>query len=99
LNQVLLFSSPHNPWFLLDLCKAWERVEGRVPSPLNAPRPIDVDLLAFEGVTVTSPRLTLPHPRLGGRLFLLPLLKEIPSVAKVLGWVLHPQEPGKWLVL
>ncbi len=95
LNQVLLYSSPHNPWRLLELGKDWERCQGRVSSRLNGPRPIDVDLLAFEGVTITSPHLTLPHPRLGGRAFLLPLLHEIPSAAKVVDRILRPQEAGR----
>ncbi len=99
LNQVLLYSSPYNPWKLLELGKDWERSQGRVPSVLNGPRPIDVDLLAFEGVTITSPCLTLPHPRLGGRAFLLPLIQEIPSAAKVLDRILRPQEVGKCLAL
>ena len=97
LNQVLLYSSPHDPWRLLEVAKDWERRRGRVSTPRNGPRPIDVDLLAFEGVRVTSPRLTLPHPRLGGRTFLLPLLSEIPSGAGTLERILRPHEAGRCL--
>ncbi len=97
LNQVLLYASFHHPWSLLEMGKAWEKSQGRSFSRRNGPRPIDVDLLAFEGVTMTSPRLTLPHPRLAGRIFLLPLLREIPSATGTVGRILRPQEALKCL--
>lgn len=41
------------------------------------PRVIDIDLLAFEGQTRSTPRLILPHPRLGARPFVLLPLREV----------------------
>jgi len=41
------------------------------------PRFIDIDLLAFEGQTRATPHLTLPHPRIGARPFVLLPLREV----------------------
>lgn len=41
------------------------------------PRPIDIDLLAYDGVVLDTPDLTLPHPRLFERAFVLVPLAEI----------------------
>lgn len=50
---------------------------GRVRSVRNAPRTLDLDLLLFGAETVASPGLTLPHPRLTERAFVLAPLAEI----------------------
>ena len=54
-----------------------EAAFGRVRSVRNAPRTLDLDLLDFEGMIVAESGLTLPHPRLQNRAFVLEPLAEI----------------------
>lgn len=60
------------------------------------PRFIDIDLLAFEGQTRSTPRLVLPHPRLGARPFVLLPLREVapeaPEARFVAGMSFIPPE-------
>ena len=64
------------PTFLAALF-AIEASFGRVRSVKNAPRTLDLDLLLFGDHCLTSPGLTLPHPRLTERAFVLAPLAEI----------------------
>jgi 2-amino-4-hydroxy-6-hydroxymethyldihydropteridine diphosphokinase len=54
-----------------------ERTLGRERSFANAPRVIDLDLLAYGGLVMDTPELTLPHPRMTQRGFVLHPLVEI----------------------
>src|SRR5687767_6059202 len=65
------------PLTLLRLCKLIEAQLGRTPTHQWGPREIDVDLLAYGRVSLTTPDLTLPHPRLHERAFALVPLAEI----------------------
>jgi 2-amino-4-hydroxy-6-hydroxymethyldihydropteridine diphosphokinase len=63
-----------------DVLGALLRVEaafGRTRGVRNAPRTLDLDLLDFEGRVIDEAGLTLPHPRLHARAFVLELLAEI----------------------
>ncbi|MBU6411193.1 MAG: 2-amino-4-hydroxy-6-hydroxymethyldihydropteridine diphosphokinase [Verrucomicrobia bacterium] len=63
---------------LLGKLQALEKDFGRAPAPaLNAPRPLDLDLLAFGDEACQSATLTLPHPRAHLRKFVLQPLAEI----------------------
>ena len=72
------------PLVLLRRCKDIERELGRVPERHWGPRAIDVDLLSYGRVSLTTPDLSLPHPRLHERAFVLVPLAEIAA-----GWR-HP---------
>lgn len=64
----------------LELLRALQRIEadlGRERSFPNAPRTIDLDLLFCDGLVVDTPALTLPHPRLHERFFVLVPLAEL----------------------
>ncbi len=50
---------------------------GRVRSVKNAPRTLDLDLLLYDDQTIDQPGLTLPHPRMAKRAFVLAPLAEI----------------------
>jgi 2-amino-4-hydroxy-6-hydroxymethyldihydropteridine diphosphokinase len=68
---------------LLDACKAVERLVGRQGGGVrHGPRVIDVDLLLLGDLEYSSPRLTLPHPEVSLRRFVLvPLLELDPDLA------------------
>jgi 2-amino-4-hydroxy-6-hydroxymethyldihydropteridine diphosphokinase len=67
------------PRALLDRALAVERTLGRDRSREQrwGPRSIDIDLLAYDDVALDEPGLTLPHPRLLERAFVLVPLAEI----------------------
>jgi 2-amino-4-hydroxy-6-hydroxymethyldihydropteridine diphosphokinase len=65
------------PLELLRGMLAIEREMGRERSFANAPRTIDIDLLAYGGVVMRTPELTLPHPGIEHRGFVLHPLAEI----------------------
>jgi 2-amino-4-hydroxy-6-hydroxymethyldihydropteridine diphosphokinase len=79
LNTVIEISyAGEDPLELLDLTQALEEKLGREPNPVrNAPRVIDIDILLFGETTFDNPRLTLPHPRIRERPFVLLPLQEI----------------------
>ena len=54
-----------------------EQAAGRERPYLNAPRTLDLDVLLYGDARITSPHLTVPHPRMGQRAFVLVPLKEI----------------------
>jgi 2-amino-4-hydroxy-6-hydroxymethyldihydropteridine diphosphokinase len=70
------------PVELLDACKAVERALGRAPGGIrHGPRPIDVDLLMLGDFELSTERLTLPHPEVVARRFVLvPLLELDPDL-------------------
>lgn len=66
------------PCDLLHVVKRIERELGRPErSGRWGPRVIDIDLLLYDGVQMETPELTLPHPRMWGRGFVLAPLAEI----------------------
>jgi 2-amino-4-hydroxy-6-hydroxymethyldihydropteridine diphosphokinase len=80
LNACLAVETPLEPDALLDAAKAVERALGRTTSGPNyvhhGPRPIDIDVLLYDGREHRSERLTVPHPSLIERRFvLIPLLE------------------------
>ena len=62
---------------LLDELQAVEARHGRTRSFPNAPRTLDLDLLLYGDLVLRSERLTLPHPRMRERDFVLIPLREI----------------------
>jgi 2-amino-4-hydroxy-6-hydroxymethyldihydropteridine diphosphokinase len=83
LNAAVRIRTGHEPEALLDICKAIEIEQGRMlAGPRHGPRPLDVDLLVLEDVELESERLTLPHPQVTARRFVLvPLLELDPELA------------------
>jgi GTP cyclohydrolase IV len=78
LNLVCRITTKLSPQELLRLAKEIEIILGRVPGgQRNAPRPIDIDILFYDNKTMKTQRLTLPHPRLKDRAFVLIPLAEI----------------------
>ena len=82
LNAVAALDTELAPLALLDALQAIEQAHGRERPYRNAPRTLDLDLLLHGDVVMDTPRLTLPHPRLGQRAFVLrPLLEIAPALA------------------
>jgi 2-amino-4-hydroxy-6-hydroxymethyldihydropteridine diphosphokinase len=81
LNACLRIRTELEPEPLLDVCKAIEIQRGRTLGPRHAPRPLDVDLLILGDTELNSERLTLPHPEVRNRRFVLePLLELDPEL-------------------
>lgn len=77
LNAAVLLETGLSPRALLGACLGIEAAMGRVREVLNGPRPLDLDLLLYEGRTMQEEELTLPHPRMGERAFVLVPLADI----------------------
>jgi 2-amino-4-hydroxy-6-hydroxymethyldihydropteridine diphosphokinase len=82
LNAAVRIRTDINPEALLDICKAIEAEHGRVfGAPRHGPRPVDIDLLLLGDIEMSSNRLTLPHPEVTSRRFVLvPLLELDPDL-------------------
>ena len=77
LNQAAVFETMLGP---LDFSRRMHAVEdelGRVRTVRNGPRTIDIDLVDFGGIRMSTPELTLPHPRAAQRDFVLKPLAEL----------------------
>jgi 2-amino-4-hydroxy-6-hydroxymethyldihydropteridine diphosphokinase len=80
MNACVRIETALEPEGLLDACKRVERSLGRAPGGVrHGPRPIDVDILLLDSTTYASPRLTLPHPEVTSRRFVLVPLLELDS--------------------
>jgi 2-amino-4-hydroxy-6-hydroxymethyldihydropteridine diphosphokinase len=77
LNQVLQVRSSLAPHALLGLAKSIEARMKRIPTVAKGPRRIDIDILFADDLIVDLPDLTIPHPRLAQRNFVLVPLCEI----------------------
>ena len=91
MNAVILATTSMPPDVTLAALHAVEADFGRVRSVRNAARVLDIDLLDYGGVVLQSDEITLPHPRMHQRAFVLLPLRDLAP-----GWV-HPvlqQEVG-----
>lgn len=82
LNAAIRISTKLEPIELLEVCKAIEVERGRMlAASRHSPRPLDIDLLLLGDLELTSERLTLPHPEVTSRRFVLaPLLELDPNL-------------------
>jgi len=83
LNAAVRIRTELEPERLLDACKAVEAERGRsFDAPRHSPRPLDVDLLLLGDLELRTERLTLPHPEVRSRRFVLvPLLELDPELS------------------
>lgn len=77
LNLALECDTDFSPLELLRSVKKIEQELGRESQGRWSPRIIDIDLLLAEGVSISTPELILPHPRLLDRAFVLDPLKDL----------------------
>jgi 2-amino-4-hydroxy-6-hydroxymethyldihydropteridine diphosphokinase len=87
INAVIIVTSALPPRALLKRAQDIERALGRDRAKEQrwGPRPIDIDMLAYDDLTIRAPDLTLPHPHLFERAFVLLPLAEIASDRIVAG--------------
>ncbi len=81
LNTALLVENSLSPEKMLSKCQQLEKEMGRAPNHSKwSPRIIDIDILIYDNLIVNRDNLTIPHPELHNRLFvLLPLYDLIPD--------------------
>ena len=84
LNSVLEIAAAVSPERLLELAKRVEQTLGREWSPRYGPRLIDVDVLLYGDITMDTPDLQIPHPRMEQRAFVLAPLAELAAA------IVHP---------
>lgn len=76
-NAVAALATSLDPFALLAALQQLEQQFGRVRSYVNAPRTLDLDLLLYDEQHISSPTLTVPHPRMHERAFVLRPLADI----------------------
>lgn len=90
LNGVLKIETTLPPQELLDLLKGIETQLGREETVRNGPRPIDLDILLYDRIKYQTSQLTIPHPRMLERDFVMNPLREIdPQLTKELAHAHH----------
>jgi len=82
LNAAIRVRTELEPRELLEVCKAIEVERGRMlAASRHSPRPLDIDLLLLGELELATERLTLPHPEVTSRRFVLaPLLELDPDL-------------------
>lgn len=84
LNSVIQIETDLGPLALLDLCKVIERDLGRAATGVrHGPRVIDIDVLLLGDIVLAHERLTLPHPEITSRHFVLAPLLELDPCLKL----------------
>lgn len=84
-NAAITVETGLSPYALLETLHGIEQDFGRVRSLRNAPRVLDLDLVAYNDVVLDKPELIVPHPRMQDRAFVLKPMAEV-----VAGDWLHP---------
>lgn len=77
MNIVVEGTTPLSPEDLLVFTQSIEQAMKRVKTIVNGPRIIDVDILLYEDVKIDTRTLTIPHPRMTERAFVMYPLFEI----------------------
>lgn len=102
INAVVELRAAQTAPDLLDALQAIETDAGRLRPYRHAPRTLDLDLLLYGSASVASPRLTVPHPRMWQRAFVLVPLSELAphlvsagQLAAVAAQVIESMDPAR----
>ena len=100
LNMVVVVDTSLDPFAFVRRCQRIEADALRQRTVRWGPRTLDVDVLFYDDVTIDSPELTIPHPRLAERRFVLAPLAEVAPERCPPGWDdtlppagVHPRGP------
>ena len=86
-NAVTKVKTNLCPEALLEVLQGFEKMQGRERIIHWGPRTIDLDILIYENLKVSSQNLTIPHPRMCQRAFvMLPLIEIEPSFSEIYGY-------------
>jgi 2-amino-4-hydroxy-6-hydroxymethyldihydropteridine diphosphokinase len=86
INAVACIETHLTPHDLLNALLAIERNRGRVRESLNSPRTLDLDILTYDTLEYRGELLTIPHPRMSHRAFVLKPLMEIAPDCHIPGY-------------
>ena len=87
INAVIKVKTNFCPEVLLEVLQGFEKMQGRERIIRWGPRTIDIDILIYENLKVSSQNLTIPHPRMFQRAFvMLPLIEIEPSFSDIYGY-------------
>ncbi len=86
LNAVCLAETDLLPHPLLERLQRIEWDVGRRPGPRWGPRPLDLDILFYDNWRLEDERLTIPHPRIAERGFVLRPLADVAPRRRLPGW-------------
>lgn len=89
-NAALLIETQLSPNALLGACLGVEAACGRIRTVADGPRTLDLDLLLYESIKTESFELTLPHPKMMKRAFVLVPLNDIFPSGRALGIYFSP---------
>jgi 2-amino-4-hydroxy-6-hydroxymethyldihydropteridine diphosphokinase len=84
-NAAALLETRLGAFDLFEALLAIEAAHGRVRGERWGPRTLDLDLLVYGDAVIDEPRLTVPHPQLAGRPFVLVPLAEVAATLEVPG--------------
>ena len=100
LNMVVTVDTPLDPFAFVRRCQRIEAAALRQRTVHWGPRTLDVDVLFYDDVSIASPELTIPHPRIAERRFVLAPLAEVAPERCPAGWDdtlppagVHPRGP------
>lgn len=85
LNACIELETSLSPDELLNVCQDIEHAAARSREVHWGPRTLDIDILLYDDITIETPRLTIPHPRMKERMFVLVPLMELEEAVPVLG--------------
>lgn len=85
LNACLELETDLPPTELLSVCQGVELAAGRRRQARWGPRTLDIDILLYDDLIIDAPELTIPHPHMKERLFVLVPLLELVETAPVIG--------------
>ena len=85
LNAVVIVETDLDPDALLTLVNEIEHAHGRVREEHWGDRTLDIDIIAMDGVTLSTERLAIPHPRAASRAFVLAPWVDIDPTAELPG--------------